>query len=227
MIDPQPLGGAIARILRRRGLDPAAVARTEIPEPQLRLQALDAAAARIPARYQDALADHPEVIAWADEVRRAARPGPGGQPGIAKATSLLLAGPTGTGKTHQAYGALRLLLADGVRLRWRATTSADLHALLRPRPGHDGERDFQELLRVPLLLVDDLGAGKSSEFTEEVTWRLINHRYNEQLPTMLTTNLATAQLREVLGERVSSRLREMSRHVRLTGPDRRRPPTAA
>ncbi|MEY9956794.1 ATP-binding protein [Streptacidiphilus sp. MAP5-52] len=224
MTDPQPLGGALARVLRRRGIDPAALP-AEFHEPQERLQALEAAAARIPVRYRDAVANHPEVIAWADHVHRAARPGPAGQPGIAQADSLLLAGPTGTGKTWQAYGAIRLLLSHGVRLRWRDTTSADLHALLRPRSGFDGEREFQELMRVPLLLVDDFGLGKSSEFTEEVTWRLVDHRYKQKLPTIWTTNLATAQLRDTVGERVCDRLREMSHHVRLTGATRRRPPS--
>lgn len=223
MSDPQPLGGTLARVLRRRGIDPTALPE-EFHEPQERLQALEAAAARIPVRYRDAVACHPEVIAWVDHVRRAARPGPSGQPGIAQADSLLLAGPTGTGKTWQAYGAIRLLLSQGVRLRWRDTTSADLHALLRPRAGFDGEREFQELMRVPLLLVDDFGVGKSSEFTEEVTWRLVDHRYKQKLPTIWTTNLATGQLRETVGERVASRLREMSHHIRLTGTDRRRPP---
>ncbi len=102
-----------------------------------------------------------------------------------------------------------------------------MHARLRPRAGHDGERELQTLTRCPLLLLDDLGAAKTSEWTEELTYRLINHRYEHMLPTLITTNLPTAELRTALGDRVASRLAEMTERVVLTGPDRRRTAPAA
>lgn len=132
----------------------------------------------------------------------------------------------GTGKTHQAYGAVRSLLTAGVRLRWEAATTADLYARLRPRAGHDAERDLATLSTCPLLILDDLGAAKQSEWTEEITYRLINRRYTDLLPTLLTTNLPTAALRDAVGDRVASRLAEMTTTVVLTGADRRRRPRA-
>ncbi|MEV6382017.1 ATP-binding protein [Streptomyces sp. NPDC051773] len=219
--EPRQVGAITDRlngILAGRGIDPRTVAAEPSAEP---ITALELADARIPARYRRALADHPQIIAWADQIADAGRPGPGG-PGIAEGPSLLIAGPTGTGKTHQAYGAVRALLTRGVRLRWEATTSADLHARLRPRAGHDSERDLQTLARCPLLVLDDLGAAKTSEWTEELTYRLINHRYERMLPTLITTNLPIPELRTALGDRVTSRLAEMTERVVLTGPDRRR-----
>nr|WSY57840.1 ATP-binding protein [Streptomyces sp. NBC_00886] len=218
-----PLADRLNDILANRGIDPAAA--TQEPAPET-VTALELADARIPARYRRALADHRQITAWADQIARAGRPGPTG-PGIAEGPSLLIAGPTGTGKTYQAYGAVRALLTRGVRLRWEATTSADLHARLRPRAGHDGERELQTLSRSPLLLLDDLGAAKTSEWTEELTYRLINHRYECMLPTLITTNLPTAELRIALGDRVASRLAEMTERVILSGPDRRRTAPAA
>ncbi|MFE4538266.1 ATP-binding protein [Streptomyces scopuliridis] len=218
-----PLADRLNTILANRGIDPAAA--TQEPAPET-VTALELADARIPARYRRALTDHPQITTWADQIARAGRPGPTG-PGIAEGPSLLIAGPTGTGKTYQAYGAVRALLTRGVRLRWEATTSADLHARLRPRAGHDGERELQTLSRSPLLLLDDLGAAKTSEWTEELTYRLINHRYEHMLPTLITTNLPTAELRIALGDRVASRLAEMTERVILTGPDRRRTAPAA
>ncbi|MEU8437309.1 ATP-binding protein [Streptomyces sp. NPDC029216] len=132
-----------------------------------------------------------------------------------------------TGKTHQAYGAVRALLAAGVRLRWEAVTAADLFARLRPRPGLDAERELHTLARCPLLLLDDIGAAKGSEWTEELTYRLINHRYEYLRPTLLTTNLPIPQLRTGLGDRVASRLSEMTHRVVLDGADRRRTSPAA
>lgn len=96
-----------------------------------------------------------------------------------------------------------------------------------PRAGHDGERELQTLARCPLLLLDDLGAAKTSEWTEELTYRLINHRYEHMLPTLITTNLPIPELRSALGDRVASRLAEMTERVILTGPDRRRTTPAA
>ncbi|MGW3493121.1 ATP-binding protein [Streptomyces sp. NPDC001020] len=219
--DAQPVGGIarrLAQILTSRGIDP----NTRLTDPVEPIPALQAAQARIPARYRGAVADHPAVAAWVREVAQGGRPGPEGAPGLAEGRSLLIVGTTGTGKTYQAYGAVRSLLIAGVRLRWKAVTAADLYAELRPRPGHDGERELMDLARCPLLIIDDLGAAKSSEWTEEITMRLINRRYNAMLPTLITTNLGMADLRAHIGDRVASRLTEMTDRVILDGLDRRR-----
>ncbi|MFE0192491.1 ATP-binding protein [Streptomyces sp. NPDC058989] len=216
------LADRLEAILADRGIDPTAAPAEPPAEP---VTALELADARIPVRYRNALADHPQVTSWVEEITRTGRKGPGGAPGIAHGPSLLIAGPTGTGKTHQAYGGVRSLLAAGVRLRWEATTTADLYASLRPRAGHDPERALWSLCRCPLLILDDLGAAKTSEWTEELTYRLINRRYNEMLPTLVTTNLPIADLREAVVDRVASRLAEMTTRVILNGTDRRRQPT--
>ncbi|RST00943.1 ATP-binding protein [Streptomyces sp. WAC07149] len=217
----------MAGILLRRGMDPSVMDSKE-PEPAPQpVASLELADARIPPRYRQSLADHPQVANWVDEIARAGRPGPSGTRGIAEGPSLLIVGPTGTGKTHQAYGAVRSLLAAGVRLRWEAVTAADLYARLRPRPGLDAERELHTLARCPLLVLDDLGAAKGSEWTEELTYRLINHRYEYLRPTLLTTNLPIDDLHTALGDRVASRLSEMTHRVILSGPDRRRTSPAA
>jgi DNA replication protein DnaC len=104
---------------------------------------------------------------------------------------------------------------------WLAVTAPDLYAQLRPRDGIDGESEFRRFADVPLLLLDDLGAAKNSEWTEEINYRLIGHRYAAMLPCLITSNVPVAQLKAILGDRVASRLREMCQFVALTGPDRR------
>jgi DNA replication protein DnaC len=220
--EPSTVGGAVNRlaaILTARGIDPHAHVPAPEPEPTTALELADA---RIPPRYRRAVADHPRVTCWVTAITAAGRPGPGATRGIATGPSLLIAGPTGTGKTHQAYGAIRALLAACVRLRWDATTAADLYAAQRPQQGTDAERQLRALARSPLLLLDDLGAAKQSPWTEELTYRLVNHRYNQLLPTLVTTNLPAAELRDAVGDRVASRLAEMTDRVILTGHDRRR-----
>ncbi len=176
---------------------------------------------RIPARYTRALATDPAVRAWLAEVVRQAAAGQRLALTVARGPSLLLLGPTGTGKTWQSFGAVRGLAALGVRANWRAISAADLCAMLRPRHGIDSETVFREYAGAQLLVVDDLGAMKPSEWTEEVYFRLVNHRYERLLPTLFTSNLLPSPLAEVLGGRVSSRLTEMTGRASLTGEDRR------
>ncbi|MEU6440406.1 ATP-binding protein [Streptomyces sp. NPDC047046] len=209
---------AVQRILRARGLDPRA-----LPESGSEPDLAGRHEARIPPRYRGAAVGHPAVRAWADQVVAAAeRPNPGARVAVTTGPSLLLAGPTGVGKTHEAYGAVRALADAGLAVRWEATTAADLYAELRPQPGSDPERVLARVSRVPLLLLDDLGAARSSEWVEEITYRLINRRYNLLLPTLITTNLPIRDLRTTLGDRIASRLAEMTDRVVLDGADRRR-----
>jgi DNA replication protein DnaC len=178
----------------------------------------------IPFIYQRANADHPDVQHWADNLIATTRAHSGRRivPAITTGRSLLLLGPTGVGKTYQAYGALRHLAPTGISLRWTATSSADMYAALRPRAGIDSETEFRKYAHAPLLLVDDLGAAKTSEWTEEINFRLVNHRYENQLPTLMTSNVLPKQLADRVGDRVASRLIEMCDRVVITGDDRRR-----
>ncbi|MFI0721918.1 ATP-binding protein [Streptomyces sp. NPDC021224] len=226
--EPQTLAGAgtldrLARILAARNIDPTAVTAAAVPDEPEPYSPLDALRGAMVPRYRDAVADHPQVLAWCREVAaQAVAPGIGARRQVATGPSLLMAGVVGAGKTHQAYGALRALAGAGVGVRWRATTAADLYAELRPRPGADTERELAAVARVPLLILDDLGAAKSSEWTEEITYRLVNRRYTHLLPTLITTNLRIGDLRTYVGDRVASRLTQMTTRVEFDLVDRRR-----
>lgn len=177
----------------------------------------------IPHIYRHATTDHPDIRTWADTLAQHARNTRRLVPHITAGRSLLLLGPTGVGKTHQAYGALRYLAPTGIRLRWTATSAADMYAALRPRHGIDTEQEFRRYRDAPLLLIDDLGAGRApTDFTEEINFRLVNHRYENQLPTIFTSNVLPRELADRVGDRVASRLIEMCDRVVIQGQDRRR-----
>lgn len=179
-----------------------------------------------PPRYRRADATLPGIRQWADAV--AADPDTAG--------SLLLTGTTGTGKTYEAYGALHRVAAAGPRnYEVISITTADIYGRLRPKGSDRGtEEELRRLCRVPLLLLDDLGTAKASEWTEEVTYRLVNERYNACRPSIYTSNLPARapvdehgrptgpDLTTALGERIVSRLSEDTRVVAMTGTDRRR-----
>jgi DNA replication protein DnaC len=166
---------------------------------------------KVPRRYATA---RPNEIAraWAQSVTASPE----------NTRSLLVVGPTGTGKTHYAYSVLRAIAETGSRASWGAYTAADMYAQLRPRTGRDSEATFESIAGTDVLFVDDLGAAKLSEWTEEVTYRLINHRYEQCRPSIFTSNVPPTQLRDVLGERIASRLTEMCERVALKGDDRRK-----
>lgn len=176
-----------------------------------------------PRRYAGATEVRPEIANWVGKFNT----DPDNSP------SLLILGPTGTGKTYQAYAALRQAATHprptrGVGYRaiaWEAATYADILASMRPNPRNDSETELKRLRDVPLLVVDDLGVAKQSEWVEDVTYRLINGRYEDMRPSIFTSNLAVDQLREALGDRIASRLAETCTRVVLAGADRRRTPT--
>jgi DNA replication protein DnaC len=181
---------------------------------------------RFPLRYRDAQTDSPEITGWVRQFQEDYRHAP----------SLLLMGPTGTGKTHAGYAALRSAVSvawvSGAGVprspRWKAMTYADLCASLRPRGrDYDTEAVLKSYLDTDLLFLDDLGAGKVSEAVEEVTYRLINTRYNDMRPSIFTTNLSLPDLKAAIGDRIASRLAETCTRVVLEGPDRRRQMRAA
>lgn len=181
----------------------------------------------VPPRFAAATPDHPRVLSWIGQVAEAAeqRRASRGREIAAAHTgpSLMLLGPTGTGKTWQSFGAMRGLAVTGTSGIWKATTSADLYAALRPRHGVDSEAEFRSYRDARLLLLDDLGAERTpTEFVEEINYRLINHRYERKLPTIITSNAGAKELAQRLGDRVASRLREMCTVAVLDGVDRRR-----
>lgn len=184
-------------------------------------------ATKIPFHYRGARTSLPQLHTWIDRLVADAKEAQAqrGAPiaSITHGPSLLLLGVTGVGKTYEAYGAMRELAVTGVYGQWAATTAADLYAALRPRHGVDSEAEFARYRNARLLLVDDLGADrKPTEFTEEINFRLINHRYENHLPTLLTSNVGPKELAARLGDRVTSRLAEMCERISLKGDDRRR-----
>jgi len=192
---------------------------------ETRMKAAERLAKTLPAIYADAVVDHSAVLEWVRKVADAAagaRRAPWLPPMVSTGPSLLLLGPVGTGKTHQTWGAVRALALSGLSVTWQVTTAADLYARMRPRHGVDAETVFERYATAGVLVLDDLGAAKPSEWTEEVNYRLINHRYERAMPTLFTSNLLIQKLADRLGDRVVSRLNEMAYTATVGGGDRRK-----
>lgn len=170
------------------------------------------AAHNTPTRYATATTDRTEIHAWVLAVVSSP----------SQAGSLMLAGPTGTGKTYAAYAALRLASESYRITEWIAASTATLFGSLRPAAGRDTEAAMNSYTGTDLLFLDDLGAEKRSEWTDEVLYRIVDHRWNHCLPTIFATNFKPAELTDRLGDRTASRLAGMCRTIGITGEDRRK-----
>ena len=143
---------------------------------------------------------------------------------------LLLMGPVGTGKTHLAVAALQQIMKEKrppVHGRFADFTSLVLEIQMT-FDGSGSSRDLlAPLVEADLLVLDELGAGKTTQWVMDLLYYLVNTRYLEGRVTVFTTNFSdyTKNHEESLADRVSRRIRsrlfEMCRPVELRGQDYR------
>jgi len=117
---------------------------------------------------------------------------------------LVFHGAFGCGKTHLAAAIVNARLRAGQAALFIAVP--DLLDHLRAAYGADGDESFdnrfEAIKRAPLLVLDDLGTEAPTPWAAEKLFQIFNHRYNAQLPTVITTNHDL----EALDERLRSRL---------------------
>lgn len=156
-------------------------------------------------------------------------------------SGLLIIGPSGVGKTHLSVAALKQLTQKGVHCLF-----CDYRELLKKiQNSYNPSVQTTELdllrpvFETEVVLLDDLGAVKPSEWVWDTVSLILNARYNDKLTTLITSNFldgASAAAERVdgprraareetlgdrIGERMRSRLFEMCRLVLVNGKDYR------
>ena len=148
---------------------------------------------------------------------------------------LFLEGQPGVGKTHLAVAVLKQIVqSSGARGLFYDTR--DLLRVIRSTYDPSIRTTELEVLRpvmtADLLVLDDLGAEKTSEWVEETMNLIVNTRYNERRLTMFTSNFPDIPddsdpnaLIFRIGARMRSRLHEMCEFLPMDGADYRELPT--
>ena len=110
------------------------------------------------------------------------------------ATGLLLWGDVGTGKSFIAGCIANALLDKGVPVIM--TNFARLLNKLTDMYAGDRNAYIDSFKRYPLMIIDDLGVERNSEFAREQVFSVIDSRYRSQLPMIVTTNLSLEELKD-------------------------------
>lgn len=111
-----------------------------------------------------------------------------------KSIGLLLWGYVGTGKSYIAGCIANALLDKGVPVMM--TNFARLLNKLTDMYSGDRNAYIDSFNAYPLLIIDDLGIERNSEFAREQVFHIIDSRYRSQLPMIVTTNLTLKELKE-------------------------------
>lgn len=135
---------------------------------------------------------------------------------------LLLQGGYGCGKTHLAAAIANYAVGMGVPTLF--LTIPDLLDTLRFSFDSEDttfEQRFDEIRNAPLLVLDDFGTQNATAWAQEKLFQIVNYRYINKLPLVVTTNLEMDEIEA----RIRSRLAdpELVSAIRITAPDYRRP----
>lgn len=141
---------------------------------------------------------------------------------LKRGKGLLLYGPPGTGKTFAAACISNALIDQGIpclNTSFARITNAISGSYEGKQAYIDGLGQF------PLLVIDDLAAERDTEFMGEMVYSIIDARYRQRLPLIVTSNLTAQELKnpeQMRRQRVFSRVFEMCFPYEVKGADRRR-----
>ena len=129
-----------------------------------------------------------------------------------RSPSLLLYGKTGLGKTHLSLAIAGNAVEEGYGVIYSSAQNL-FNKLEKDKFGKADANTEESILDCDLLIIDDLGAEFTTQFTVSALYNIVNSRELEGKPTIISTNLMPEQLTKAYGERIASRI--LSNYVML------------
>lgn len=125
-----------------------------------------------------------------------------------KGGSLVLTGKVGTGKTHLACAIANAVIPEHMATAAFGTVAKIIRSIKSTYGGKGSETQaIADLLKVDLLIIDEVGVQNGSDHELTMLFEIINERYQNLRPTILISNLNTDDLEKFLGQRVMDRFR--------------------
>jgi DNA replication protein DnaC len=121
---------------------------------------------------------------------------------------LVFRGGVGSGKTHLAAAIANEAVRSRVPVLFAVVPDLldHLRATFSPTSSIQYDEMFEGVRSTFLLVLDDLGTESATPWAQEKLFQLINHRYNNQLPTVITTNRRLESLDERIVSRIGDRV---------------------
>lgn len=149
----------------------------------------------------------------------------------------VMAGNVGVGKTHLSAAIINRIIDncpidehtarkyvplggfDNTTPPCKYIRCTDLIAGAKERMDNNTTTDFEALCKnTAVLILDDFGVTKATEWNQDLFYRILDHRYINQKPTVISTNLSVEELKAAFGERTYDRIKYMCKMpVIITG----------
>lgn len=187
--DNMPTGWRQRVAETRHATDEEMAAAIAAADNEWRTQKARVLVARLPEVYRDAVPRHPDTLAWLNAYRSGERYG------------FTILGDHGSGKTWEAMALARALLVED-RVPVQTVTAPELLELLRP----GGSGDIGQFKVAPVLVLDDLGTEKVTDWVDEQLYTIAGFRASRNLPMIITSNLEPDEIKKRYDARLVQRL---------------------
>lgn len=133
---------------------------------------------------------------------------------------LIICGSYGTGKTHLAASIANYAVENGIPTLFD-TYGGHLEKLKAEFNSNTEPRYLNLMRSVDMLILDDVGKEKQTEWSQSIMFDVINHRYENMKPIIITSNFSSKELERYFGEACFSRLIETCHALVTQGDDYR------
>jgi DNA replication protein DnaC len=124
-------------------------------------------------------------------------------------TSFLLSGSTGTGKTHLGCSAALHVISNGHAAMYMSMIDmlSKIKESWKPSSEESEESIIEQFVKFDLLIIDEIGHHKITNMDPGLAFKVVNRRYEQELPTIGISKLPEQKISELFGEDMTSRLK--------------------